>query len=525
MRETTITSAAIPTASANTPAIIPTGLAPLAAGTWFGHPKGLFILFFTEMWERVSYYGMRSLLVLYMLNHLFVRPDVGAEVLGFNALKGALESAFGSMTTQQLSSQVYGLYTGFVYLTPLFGGMLADRLLGRRKAIIVGGGLMVIGHFMMAVESLFFPALLVLIAGNGCFKPNTSAQVGTLYAQGDPRRDRAYSIFYVGINLGAFLAPLICGTLGQVVGWHYGFGAAGVGMALGLAIYLLNQDKLPQEPLPTASLRTPLAGIAVYVVAVPLVIVAMLWLLTLPLAVPLTLAVGVVGAGIVWIARLPADERPRVAAITLACCVTAAFWAVYEQQGNTLQIWADENTRWPSIFGFTIPSTWYQSFNPFAIWLLVPLLNLLWTWQARRGNEPTSLNKMAIGCVVVGAGFIVMIVAAQDMPPGARLSIWWLAASTVIFTIGEIYLSPIGLSFVTKVAPARLLSMMMGVWFLANFIGNYLTGYLGTFYETMPRQHFFGLMTAIGVVAGLVLFVMNRPLDRIVGAHDRHDVH
>ena len=233
-------------------------------GEWFGHPKGLTVLFLTEMWERFSYYGMRSLLVLYMLNHLFVRPDQGAELLGFNALKEALESAFGVLTPQALSSQVYGLYTGFVYLTPLFGGMLADRLVGRKKAVVIGGVLMAIGHFLMAVENLFFVALVTLIAGNGCFKPNISTQVGGLYAADDPRRDRAYTIFYVGVNVGAFMAPLVCGTLGQTLGWHYGFGAAGVGMVIGLVFYLLNQDKLVTEPLPATAPGAPLKGVLAY---------------------------------------------------------------------------------------------------------------------------------------------------------------------------------------------------------------------------------------------------------------------
>ncbi len=495
------------------------------AKTWIGHPRGLFILFLTEMWERVSYYGMRSLLVLYMVNHLFIRPDVGAEVLGFNALKHSLEAAFGPMSTQALSSQVYGLYTGFVYFTPFVGGLLADRLLGRRRSVIVGGVLMAIGHFLMAVESLFFVALMFLILGNGCFKPNISTQVGGLYAPGDPRRDRAFSIFYVGINLGAFIAPLICGTLGQVVGWHYGFGAAGVGMVIGIVLYVLNMDKLPEEPLPTRSTTTPIAGVAAFIVGIPLGIVALLWLITLPPAVPITLAVLVLASGIWWMVRLPRDERGRVVAISAACLVIAAFWAVYEQQGNTLQLWADQNTQWPSIFGFTIPSTWYQSFNPFMIWLFVPPLNMFWAWQADRGREPSSLVKMALGCVLLGAGFIVMIVASIGMEPTAQRSVLWLVLATAIYTLGELYLSPIGLSFVTKVAPARIVSMMMGVWFLASFIGNYMTGYLGTFYEKMSYQQFFVMLTAVGVVAGLILYVMSKPLDRIVGAHDRHEAH
>jgi len=497
---------------------------PRSPGTWLGHPKGLFVLFLTEMWERMSYYGMRSLLVLYMVNHLFVRPDVGAEVLGFNALKHALEAAFGVMTPQALSSQIYGLYTGFVYFTPFFGGMLADRLLGRRKAVVVGAVVMAIGHFLMASEALFFVALMFLIVGNGCFKPNISTQVGALYAEGDPRRDRAFSIFYVGVNLGAFLAPLICGTLGQVVGWHYGFAAAGVGMVLGLVVYLLNQDKLPREPAPTASTTTPVVGVAAFVVGIPISIVALLWLLTLPVLVPLALAVAALVSGVVWTMRLPPADRPRVITICAACFVTAAFWAVYEQQGNTLQLWADQSTHWPTILGFTIPSTWYQAFNPFMIWILVPLLNMLWAWQGRRGSEPTSLAKMAIGCVILGAGFLVMIVAAIDMPAGPRSSVLWLVASTAIFTIGELYLSPVGLSFVSKVAPARMVSMMMGVWYLSNFVGNYMTGYLGTYYERIPHTHFFVLMAAIGAVAGLALFVMNRLLGRMVGVHDRHAV-
>jgi len=500
----------------------PVPVAANSEATWLGHPRGLFVLFLTEMWERMSYYGMRSLLVLYMVNHLFIRPDVGQRVLGFTALKGALEAAFGPMATQALSSQVYGLYTGFVYFTPFFGGMLADRLLGRRKAVIVGGVLMAIGHFLMAVENLFFPALMFLILGNGCFKPNISTQVGGLYRPGDSRRDAAFSIFYVGINVGAFLAPLVCGTLGQRVGWHWGFAAAGVGMVLGLVFYLLNQDKLPKEPPPTESKTAPVLGVLGFVVGIPLGIVTLLWLLTLPKAIPLAIAALAVASALWWIVRLPKDEKPRVIAICASCFVVAAFWGVYEQQGNTLQLWADQNTRWPTIFGFHIPSTWYQAFNPFMIWFVTPFLTWIWAKQAVRGKEPSSLTKMAMGCAMLGLGFLVMIAAAQGMQPGAQRGLIWLFGSTLVFTLGELYLSPIGLSFVTKVSPARIVSMMMGVWFLANFIGNYMTGYLGTFWEKMPHQQFFWMMLAIGVAAGIVLYVIGRPLDKIVSSHDRH---
>jgi POT family proton-dependent oligopeptide transporter len=485
----TLTPPEAPTMSTATAAATPP-----AQDTFLGHPKGLFVLFLTEMWERFSYYGMRSLLILYMVNHLFIQPDVGARVLGFDAVKGMYESLFhASFAAQPLGSWVYGLYTGFVYFTPFFGGLLADRVLGQRKTVVIGGVLMAIGHFLMAVESLFFPALMFLILGNGCFKPNISTQVGLLYPPGDKRRDSAFSIFYVGINVGAFLAPLVCGTLGQKVGWHYGFGAAGVGMVLGLIFYLMNQKHLAPDVL---AQRKAEAAAERAANAAP-------------------------GAK----QGMTSEEWLRVFAICVACFIVAAFWAVYEQQGNTLQLWADQNTRW-TFFGWDMPTTWYQSFNPFMIWIFTPLLTSFWGWQAARRQEPSSLTKMAIGCVMLGIGFIVMIVAAQGLTsPDAKRSIMWLVGSTSIYTFGELYLSPIGLSFVTKVAPARIVSMMMGVWFLANFIGNYMTGYLGTFYEKMPKDQFFTLMTTIAVVAGVVLFIIGRPLDKVVARHDAHQAH
>lgn len=465
-------------------------------GTLLGHPRGLFVLFFTEMWERFSYYGMRSLLVLYMVKYLFIQPDVGQRVLGFTALKGVLESFLGPLGVQPLSSNIYGLYTGLVYFTPFFGGMLADKVLGQRKTVVVGAILMAIGHFLMAVEGLFFPALLFLIAGNGCFKPNISTQVGLLYPQGDHRRDRAFSIFYIGINLGAFLAPLVCGSLGQSpdFGYHWGFAAAGVGMLFGLAIYLwggkyLAPDVRAQRDAAQAASTTKREN-----------------------KQPLT-----------------REEWLRVGAICVACFIVGAFWAVYEQQGNTMQLWADANTRW-TVLGWTMPTTWFQSFNPFMIFLFTPLLTGLWARQDRAGKEPTSLTKMAIGLVLLGASYIVMIVASAPMasgamPPDAKRHLLWLVGATGIATFGELFLSPIGLSFVTKVAPARIVSMMMGVWFLANFIGNLMAGYLGSFYSRISHMQFFTLMTAIGIVAGLILFAMVRPLDKIVSAHDSGEAH
>jgi len=450
-----------------------------AKGGLFGHPKGLYILFFTEMWERFSYYGMRSLLVLYMVNYLFIQPDVGQKVLGFTAIRGGLEAVFGPMAIQPLSSQIYGLYTGFVYFTPFFGGLLADRVLGQRRTVVIGAVLMAIGHFLMAIEGMFFIALMFLILGNGAFKPNISTQVGLLYPEGDPRRDGAFTIFYMGINLGAFFSPLVCGTLGQTIGWHYGFGAAGVGMVVGLLLYLWGQKHLAPDVL---TQRRAVAEVK---------------------KEPLT-----------------REEWLRVMAIVAVVSLTVVFWAVFEQQGNTMQLWADQNTNW-NFLGLTIPSTWYQAFNPAMIFIFAPVLSAFWAWQNKRKQEPASLMKMAIGCSLLGLSFIIMIVASQGMTPETRRSVMWLVGATGVLTVGELYLSPIGLSFISKVAPARMVSMMMGVWFMSNFFGNYLSGYLGTFWEVWPRETFFLVLTGMGVGAGVLMFIIARPLQKIVEKHDK----
>jgi POT family proton-dependent oligopeptide transporter len=451
---------------------------PARPGEILGHPKGLFILFITEMWERFSFYGMRSLLVLYMVNHLFVQPEVGQRVLGFSAIKGALESVFGPLAVQPLSSQVYGLYTGLVYFTPFFGGLLADRVLGQRRTVVLGAVLMAIGHFLMASERLFFPALVCLILGNGAFKPNISTQVGLLYPAGDPRRDGAFTIFYMGINLGAFFSPLVCGTLGQTVGWHWGFGAAGVGMVLGLVLYLLGNKHLAPDVLTQRRASSATKE------------------------------------------KLTREEWLRIGAIVLLCALNSVFWGVYEQQGNTMQLWADRNTDW-NVLGWTMPSTWFQAFNPLMIFMFAPLLTMFWAAQARRGKEPSSVTKMAIGCLLLGLSYIVMIAASQGASPDTRRSAMWLVGTTSVLTIGELYLSPVGLSFVTKVAPARMVSMMMGVWFLSSFFGNYFSGWLGTFWERMARGDYFLVLTSLGVSAGIATFLLSRPIDRIIGHYDR----
>ncbi len=444
---------------------------------FLGHPVGLYFLFFTEMWERFSYYGMRALLVLYMVNHLIRGAQSGtSHVLGFAALQHGLESVFGALAIQPLASQIYGLYTGFVYFTPIFGGMLADRVLGQRKTVIVGAILMAIGHFLMAAESMFLLALLVLILGNGCFKPNLATQIGSLYPVGDPLRDRAYTVYYAGVNLGAFLAPLVCGTLGQVYGWHYGFGAAGVGMLAGLTIYLLGRPYLPADRLTRAKAAQ-----------------------TEIMKSPLT-----------------ASEWKAILGLIALCALNVVFWGVFEQQGNTLQLFADRNVNW-HVFGKQLPSTWFQSVDPMFIFLLTPLLNIFWGWQSRRGKEPGSVTKMTMGCALLGISFLPLIYITHGLRPEQRVNLLWLVGCALVYTVGELYLAPVGYSLVSKLAPARLASMLMGMWFLGNFAGNYLSGYLGTFYEKMSRESFFATLMVLGLGAGAAIFALSVPLRKAVG--------
>ncbi len=443
--------------------------------TILGHPAGLFVLFFTEMWERFSYYGMRALLVLYMVDYLIKNVRAGSiHVLGFLPLQRGIEAVFGPQNVQPLASQIYGMYTALVYLTPLFGGMIADRLLGQRKTVVIGAILMAIGQFFLAAESMFLVGLFFLIVGNGCFKPNLATQVGGLYPPGDPRLDRAYSIYYMGVNLGAFFAPLVCGTLGQKFGWSYGFGAAGVGMICGLFFYLWGQKFLAEDNLTR--------GKKAHTEKVP----------------------------------LTSREWKVIIALMVLVILNALFWAVYEQQGNTLQIFADRNADW-HVFGFEMPSTWFQAVNPMFIFALTPLLISYWGWQSRGGKEPGSITKMAMGCVLVGISFLPLIYIAHGLGETQRISFLWLVGSTLVLTVGELYLSPIGQSLVAQVAPPSLVSMLMGMWFLSNFIGNYLTGYLGTFYEKMPREMFFVLLGGLGLAAGLAIFALGKPLRNAMG--------
>lgn len=445
------------------------------SGELFGHPKGLSYLFLTEMWERFSYYGMRVLLVLYMVKYLFERIESGVQtVYGFETLKYVLESLYGPLSHQALSSHIYGLYTSLVYLTPLLGGYMADRYLGRTKAVYIGGGLMAIGHLLMAVESLFFPALLFLIFGNGFFKPNMSTQVGGLYAEGDQRKDSAYTLFYMGINLGAFFSPLVCGTLGQKVGWHYGFAAAGVGMIVGLIIYSMGQKYLPQQEFIPMAKRNSSSIKQDH-------------------------------------APLTPEDKKNIFGLFILCVLNILFWGVYEQQGNVLQIFADSKINW-SILGFEVPSTWYQSFNPVLIFILSPIMMKVWSWQRRHAGEPNSTTKMAIGCFLMAFGFLVLVWGSDLLTEVAKLNVSWLFWCTFLFTWGELYLSPIGLSLVSKIAPARMISLLMGVWLSSSAFGNLVSGNIGAQYEKLGDKNFFFLLVAISAVAGVLFIAVNKIL-------------
>jgi POT family proton-dependent oligopeptide transporter len=444
------------------------------------HPAGLYILFSTEMAERFSFYGMRALLVYYMTKCVLL-PGATPALIGYSAIRGMLEGLFGPLSVQAMSSQIYGLYTAFVYFTPFFGGILADRWLGQRKCVILGGLLMAAGEFMLMQQALFFPALLFLICGNGCLKPNISTQVGSLYQPGDHRRDHAFSIFYVGINMGAMFSPLIAGTLGEKCGWQWGFCASGVGMIVGLAIYLWGQRHLaPDLRMKQKAVRgqTPVE--------------------------PLTF-----------------EDWKKIGALIVLCTLTIVYWGVYEQQGNTLALWVDSCTD-RRIFGWEMPATWFQTFNPCMIVLFTPLVLAFWRRQEKRKREPSSIAKMAIGCFLLGISFLVLLPQARLVDAGGRASLAPLTICTAILTIGEVYLSPVGLSLVTKLSPPRMVSMLMGMWLLSSFFGNYLCGFMGSFWEKMSHESFFLMLSTLACFAGLCMVALLGPLKRAIG-HGREE--
>jgi POT family proton-dependent oligopeptide transporter len=432
---------------------------------FLGHPRGLAVLFATEAWERFSYFGNAALVVLYMTKYLF-DPGRLETVFGLGAIKAALEFLFGPLEAQPLASQLFGFYTGLAYFAPILGGLVADRLLGRHRTILVGGVFMAAGHFMMASEALFLLALLMLIIGIGAFKPNISTQVGALYAPDDHRRDRAYSIFYLGINIGAFLAPLICGTLAVQYGWHYGFGAAGVGMLISLAIYLCGRRSLPADDPPRGS---PLAREN---------------------------------------KPLEGGERRALLALIGTCALVTLFWAAYDQQGNTLLLWAEDFTDRSIDFGFwrgEIPSPWFLALNPLMIFLLTPLIVRHWAQQGRRGTEPFPISKMAFGCLCVALANLLM--AGAGWATAGKASVAWLLGYFVLATIGELHVAPVGLALISKLAPARMTSIIMGVWFATTLPADILAGFLGGFWSSVAKANFFLMIALIAAFGSVALWM------------------
>jgi POT family proton-dependent oligopeptide transporter len=436
----------------------------------FGHPRGLTTLFGTEMWERFTYYGMRALFIYYLTMEVLM-PGHVEHVLFYPQVKAFYEWMSGPLNVQQLSSLIYGAYTGLVYATPLLGGWIADNYLGQRKTVIIGILLMGTGQFMMTSEALLFPSLLLMIFGTGFFKTNTTTQVGMLYAAGDSRRDRAYSVFYVGTNLGAFLSPLIAGTLGEAYGWRYGFAIAGLGMVAALINYLYGWRSLPAEHRMEAHKqeRKPLTG----------------------------------------------AEWKSVGALILLVVPVTLWWACYEQQGNTIALWAMDNTDRtliPGLVSWQIPATWFQSFNPLMIFSFTPFLIALWAAQANKNREPNSMTKMVYGSFLQTASCLVLAFAAW-YTGGVKTSWLWSVLYFALVTLGELYLSPISLSLYSKVAPLKIASLMMAVNFLPNFLGGgLLQGYLGTYWTAMSKSTFFLMIAGISAIAGLIIWAMERPL-------------
>jgi POT family proton-dependent oligopeptide transporter len=481
---------------------------------FFGHPRGLSTLFFTEMWERFSYYGMRALLILFMT------ASAAEGGLGFDT------AAAGA---------VYGLYTSMVYMACLPGGWVADRLIGQRRAVLWGGILIAAGHFSMAMASLltFYLGLLLIVLGTGLLKGNISVLVGTLYSPTDNRRDAGFSIYYMGINLGAFIAPLVCGYLGQRVDWHIGFAAAGVGMVLGVIQYVLGDKYLGEGgKKPAVSTADEYASNRSRAIITALLFVAVVGGVGVGAytgALPVTptqiadwagyLLLTVVLGFFVWLfasSSWTSEERKRLYAITVFFLAAALFWSLFEQAGSTLNLFADRDTR-TSILGWSFPSSWFQSMNSFFVWSFAPVFAWLWLALARSGREPSTPIKFALGLILVGAGFAVLIVAAGLSANGVQVSPMWLTVTYLLHTFGELCLSPVGLSAMTKLAPARIAGLMMGVWFLATSVGNFIAGRLAGFYEAMPLPTLFTNIALFGIVAGLLMLPFAPPIKRMMG--------
>jgi proton-dependent oligopeptide transporter, POT family len=430
---------------------------------WFGHPRGVSTLFFTEMWERFSYYGMRAFLILYM-----TAPATSGG-LGFEVTR---------------AGHIYGLYTGSVWLATIGGGVVADWLLGQYRSVLLGAALITAGHFTLAFHplSFFFAGLVLIVLGTGLLKTNVSTMVGSLYDADDPRRDAGYSIFYMGINLGAAIGPLIAGYLAQNVNWHIGFACAGVGMTFGLIQYVLGRkylrpaiDRLDQQ----MKTKEKQVGSA-------------------PSKTAFT-----------------ATEWKRLGAVVIFFLFASIFWGAYEQAGSTLNLFARDYIRL-SVLGLNFPSSWFQSVPAVFVILLAPLFAWLWIRLGRR--EPSSPVKFTLALVLVGLSFLLLMPgAAIAQKAGIRISPVWLIGVYFLQVAGELCLSPVGMSLVTKLAPYRVVGMMMGVWFLSLAVGNIIAGWLAGFFKTYPLVKLFGAVGLVAIAAAFLLFLLIRPLKKLMG--------
>ncbi|MEO5688156.1 MAG: peptide MFS transporter [Burkholderiaceae bacterium] len=410
-----------------------------AARTWLGQPPGLAILFLTEMWEKFSFFGMRTLQVYYMVKQLHY--------------------------DQASASLVYGTYAAGVYLTPIVGGVISDRWLGRRRAVIIGGLLMACGHFMMASESLFYLAMVTIACGNGLFLPNLPSQVRPLYAADDARLPGAFNLYYMGINLGAFFAPLVCGTLGEVYGWHYGFGAAGIGMCVGLAIYVAGSRHLPADDAVQALAAAPAAG-----------------------------------------AR--EASRQQLLFLVGAGLAVIVFRTAYEQTGNTLALWADAAVD-RRAFGGAVPVTWFQSLNPLFVFVMTPLLVAFWNRRGGSAAPAAPLRKMAFGALAVAASYVLLAAVSHGADAsGAPVHWLWLVVFFAVLTFGELYILPVGLGMFAQLALPRLGATTIAAWFLAAFAGNLLSGVVGTWWSHMTPAAFFLAMAGIAGLSAALLMLL-----------------
>jgi POT family proton-dependent oligopeptide transporter len=479
---------------------------------FFGHPWGLSTLFFTEFWERFSYYGMRALLILFMT------ATAAQGGLGFPTEK---------------AGAIYGLYTAFVYLVALPGGWIADQLLGQRRAVFWGGCIIAAGHFSMAINSLttFYLGLVLIVIGTGLLKPNVSTMVGELYPEGGARRDAGFSIFYMGINLGAFVAPLICGPLGQRVNWHYGFAAAGIGMVLGLIQYVAMGRNLGQAGLHPNTENDPAArakGFRLLMIAAAILVVGGLLIGTGVLRITaesLANATGVIILS-VWLlyffyqmtfGGLDPAEKKRMIVINILFIFSSLFWSGFEQAGSSLNLFADKLTDL-NFFGREIPASTLQSINPIFIITMAPVFAWLWIALSRRRAEPSSPAKFAFGLIFLGLGFGVMVWASVlTQNQTVKVSPMWLVLTYFLHTCGELCLSPVGLSTVTKLAPHRKVGQMMGIWFMSLAMGNLIAGQVAGKFETLPLPQLFGAVMATTAGAGLVLALFIRPIRRMMG--------